>query len=161
MDTHHTSAFEGVVRLKTILRDLRNPIFVDVDKDTMGMSPDALENFLNKFCELREGYAYNKSTGNRVKACVPMHTFGIPCRISEISSICKKWNISLVEDAAESLGSSCNNKHTGTFGDLGTLSFNGNKIITTGGGGMILTDNELLAKRSKHITTTTMLYLGR
>ena len=83
-----------------------------------------------------------------------MHTFGIPCRIQEISSICKKWNISLVEDAAESLGSFYNDKHTGTFGDFGTLSFNGNKIITTGGGGMILTDNEPLAKRSKYITTT-------
>ena len=130
------------------------PVFLDVDKDTMGMSPSCLNLFLNEFCELRDGFTYNKSTGKRIKACVPMHTFGIPCRIIEISSICKKWNISLVEDAAESLGSTYNEKHTGTFGDFGTLSFNGNKIITTGGGGMILTDNESLAERSKYITTT-------
>ena len=131
-----------------------SPVFIDVDKDTMGMSPVALENFLNEFCEIRDGYTFNKTSGKRIKACVPMHTFGLPCRICEISLLCKKWNISLVEDAAESLGSYFENRHTGTFGRMGAISFNGNKLITTGGGGMILTNDELLAKRAKHITTT-------
>ena len=130
------------------------PVFIDVDKDTMGMSPVALEVFLNEFCEIRDGCAYNKKSKKRIKACVPMHTFGLPCRIVEIASICKKWNIALVEDAAESLGSYYGEKHTGTFGILSAISFNGNKIITTGGGGVILTNNESLAKRAKHITTT-------
>lgn len=149
-----TQALTFVATCNAISYCNASPVFIDVDRDTMGMSPVALENFLNEFCEIRDNFTYNKSTGKRVKACVPMHTFGIPCRIVEISSICKKWNISLVEDAAESLGSFYNHKHTGTFGDFGSLSFNGNKIITTGGGGMILTDNESLAKRSKHVTTT-------
>jgi len=149
-----TQALTFVATCNAISYCNASAVFIDVDRDTMGMSPIALDNFLNEFCEIRDGFTYNKSTEKRVKACVPMHTFGIPCRIEEIFSICKKWNISLVEDAAESLGSCYNDKHTGTFGDFGTLSFNGNKIITTGAGGMILTDNEPLAKRSKHITTT-------
>jgi perosamine synthetase len=131
-----------------------SPIFVDVDKDTMGMSPEALEDFLKENAIVKNQYCENKVTGNVIKACVPMHTFGHPCRIMEIKKICKKWNITLVEDAAESLGSLYNGRHTGTFGDLGVLSFNGNKIITSGGGGCILTNNEELAKKAKHITTT-------
>ena len=131
-----------------------SPVFIDVDKDTMGMSPVALEVFLNEFCEIRDGFTHNKKSGKIIKACVPMHTFGLPCRIEEISYICKKWNLALVEDAAESLGSYYDEKHTGTFGILSAISFNGNKIITTGGGGVILTNNESLAKRAKHITTT-------
>jgi len=131
-----------------------SPVFIDVDIDTLGMSPLALEDFLNEFCEIRDGYTFNKKSGKRIKACVPMHTFGFPCRILEISSICKRWNISLVEDAAESLGSYYGDRHTGTFGINSAISFNGNKIITTGGGGMILTNDDDLAKRAKHITTT-------
>ena len=131
-----------------------SPIFVDVDKDTMGMSPEALEDFLKENAIVKNKYCENKVTGNVIKACVPMHTFGHPCRIMEIKKICKKWNITLVEDAAESLGSLYNGRHTGTFGDLGVLSFNGNKIITSGGGGCILTNSEELAKKAKHITTT-------
>ncbi len=131
-----------------------SPIFVDVDKDTMGMSPEALEEFLKENAIVKNQYCENKVTGNVIKACVPMHTFGHPCRIMEIKKICKKWNITLVEDAAESLGSLYNGRHTGTFGELGVLSFNGNKIITSGGGGCILTNNEELAKKAKHITTT-------
>ena len=131
-----------------------NPIFVDVDKDTMGLSPYSLQSFLEKNAELIDGVAYNINTGKIIKACVPMHTFGFPCRIKEISEICKKWNIALIEDAAESLGSYFENRHTGTFGRLAAISFNGNKIITTGGGGMIITDDEDLAKRAKHLTTT-------
>lgn len=130
------------------------PIFVDVDIDTMGLSPSSLVSFLEGNCELRDKKCVNKTTKNIVKACVPMHTFGHPCRIDEIKEICDKWNISLVEDAAESLGSYYKNRHTGTFGKLGAFSFNGNKIITSGGGGVIVTDDEAIAKRAKHITTT-------
>lgn len=131
-----------------------HPVFVDVDRDTMGMSPEALRQFLTEHAEIRDGQAWNKCSGRRIAACVPMHTFGLPCRIEEITAICAKWGIALVEDAAESLGSYVGERHTGTFGLFGTLSFNGNKIITTGGGGMIITNDETLAKRAKHITTT-------
>lgn len=131
-----------------------NPVFIDVDNDTMGMSPISLKLFLERNAEIKNGVTYNKNTGSIIKACVPMHTFGFPCRIIEVSEICKKWNISLVEDAAESLGSFYKDKHTGTFGRLAAISFNGNKIITTGGGGMIITDDEDLAKRAMHLTST-------
>ena len=131
-----------------------DPVFIDVDKDTLGMSPVFLRNFLETHAVRKGGVALNKSSGKRIKACLPMHTFGSPCRIQEISDVCVEWDIPLVEDAAESLGSFYGNRHTGTFGLLGTISFNGNKIITTGGGGMVLTDNDQLAKRAKHLTTT-------
>ena len=130
------------------------PIFIDVDKDTMGMSPVALEAFLKENAIIKNQQCVNKSTGNIIKACIPMHTFGHPCRIKEIQSICKEWHITLIEDSAESLGSFYGNQHTGTFGELGIISFNGNKIITSGGGGCILTNNKDLAKKAKHITTT-------
>ncbi|MFA5462075.1 MAG: DegT/DnrJ/EryC1/StrS family aminotransferase, partial [Sulfurimonas sp.] len=110
--------------------------------------------FLEFNCELINNKCINKTTKKIIKACVPMHTFGHPCRIDEIKKICDAWNIILVEDAAESLGSYYKEKHTGTFGKLGAFSFNGNKIITSGGGGVIVTDDEGLAKRAKHITTT-------
>lgn len=130
------------------------PVFVDVDLDTMGMSPDSLKDFLKANCEVKDNQCINKTTGKTIKACVPMHTFGHPCKIDEIEQICDEWHISLVEDSAESLGSYYKNKHTGTFGKVGAFSFNGNKIITSGGGGVIVTDDEALAKRAKHITTT-------
>jgi perosamine synthetase len=130
------------------------PIFVDVDLETMGLSPDALHSFLDQECVVMDGKCINRSTNKTIKACVPMHTFGHPCRIDEIKAICDEWHITLVEDAAESLGSYYKNKHTGTFGTVGAFSFNGNKIITSGGGGVIVTDDETLAKRAKHITTT-------
>lgn len=130
------------------------PVFVDVDVDTLGMSPDALRRFLSAHAERRDDGCYNKGTGRRISACVPMNTFGFPLRIAEIVAICDKYGIAVVEDAAESLGSYVDSHHTGTFGKLATLSFNGNKTITTGGGGMIITDDEALAKRAKHITTT-------
>jgi len=130
------------------------PIFVDVDLDTLGLSPKSLENFLRVNCEVINNQCVNKTTKKIIKACVPMHTFGHSCRIDEIKDICDKWNISLVEDAAESLGSYYKDKHTGTFGKVGAFSFNGNKIITSGGGGVIVTDDERLAKRAKHLTTT-------
>ena len=131
-----------------------HPVFIDVDRDTMGLSPVALQQFLEHQCIRRDGGAFNKSTGRRIAACVPMHTFGLPCRIQEIVNICDEYGIAVVEDAAESLGSYVGNRHTGTFGKIATLSFNGNKVITTGGGGMIITDDDKLAARAKHITTT-------
>lgn len=130
------------------------PVFVDVDKDTLGLSPEKLEHFLSKNTEMINGECYNNISKRRLKAIVPMHTFGLPTRIDEIISVCNKYKINVVEDAAESLGSYFKGQHTGTFGLLGTLSFNGNKTITTGGGGMILTNDEALAKKAKHITTT-------
>ena len=131
------------------------PIFVDVDRDTLGLSPTKLEEFLKEFAYLNEsGECINKTTNKVIKACVPMHTFGHPCRIDEIVKICDSYNIAVVEDSAESLGSYYRGKHTGSFGKVGVFSFNGNKIITTGGGGMIVTNDEALAKRAKHITTT-------
>lgn len=130
------------------------PVFVDVERVTLGMNPDALREFLTEFGDIRDGACFNRATGNRIAACQPMHTFGHPVRIDEIANICKKWSIPLVEDAAESLGSYYKEKHTGTFGRVGVFSFNGNKIITSGGGGMIVTDDEVLAKRVKHLTTT-------
>ena len=130
------------------------PIFVDVDKSTMGMSPKSLQSFLENNCIVKNKKCINKTTNKIIKACVPMHTFGHPCKIDKISKICKKWNITLVEDSAESLGSYYKNKHTGTFGKIGAFSFNGNKIITSGGGGVIVTDDEQLAKKAKHLTTT-------
>ena len=130
------------------------PIFVDVDRDTMGLSPQSLKSFLQTNCELINKQCINKTTNKVIKACVPMHTFGHPCKIDEIEQICIQWHITLVEDAAESLGSYYKERHTGTFGKVGAFSFNGNKIITSGGGGVIVTDNVVLAKRAKHLTTT-------
>ena len=130
------------------------PIFIDVDLNTMGLSPESLKNFLETNCVIINNQCINKTTNKIIKACVPMHTFGHPCKIDEISEICNEWNISLVEDAAESLGSYYKGQHTGTFGKLAAFSFNGNKIITSGGGGVIVTNNETLAKKAKHLTTT-------
>ena len=131
-----------------------HPVFVDVDRDTLGMSADAVRRFLREHAQVRDGQAFNRRTGRRIAACVPMHTFGLPCRIEDIVAACDEYGIPVVEDAAESLGSYVGPRHTGTFGRLATLSFNGNKVITTGGGGMIVTDDAELARRAKHLTTT-------
>ena len=130
-----------------------HPVFIDVDKSTMGLSPDALKEWLVKNSEIKNGQCYNKNSGRRVKACVPMHTFGHPVRIEEIAHLCEEYHIDLVEDAAESIGSLYKGKHTGTFGKVGAISFNGNKTITTGGGGMMLFNDEELAAHAKHLTT--------
>lgn len=130
-----------------------HPVFIDVDKTTMGLSPDAIKEWLVKNAEIRNGQCYNKNTGKRVKTCVPMHTFGHPVRIEEIAQICEEYHIELVEDAAESIGSLYKGKHTGTFGKVGAISFNGNKTITTGGGGMMLFNDEELGAFAKHLTT--------
>ncbi len=129
------------------------PIFLDVDMDTMGLSPTAVENWLMANAEINGSVCYNKTSNQRIKACVPMHTFGHPVHLDELMEVCNRWNIELVEDAAESLGSFYKGKHTGTFGKIGVLSFNGNKTITTGGGGMLLFNDEILAQRAKHLTT--------
>jgi perosamine synthetase len=132
------------------------PVFVDVDLDTMGLSPEKLSNWLNENVKInsKSGKPINQMTNQPISAIVPMHTFGHPCRIDEIVEIANRYNIPVIEDAAESLGSYFRNKHTGTFGLAGILSYNGNKTITTGGGGMIITDNEEFARKAKHITTT-------
>ncbi len=130
------------------------PVFIDVDKETMGLSPQKLKDFFAKETIIKNGVCINKKTRATIKACIPMHTFGHPCRIDDIKEICDINNVVLIEDAAESLGSWYKDKHTGTFGKMGTLSFNGNKTITTGGGGMIITNDEFIAKKAKHLTTT-------
>ena len=130
-----------------------HPVFIDVDKQTMGLSPDAVKAWLATHAEVKDGQCYNKHTGHRVKACVPMHTFGHPVRIEELAAICAEWHLELVEDAAESIGSKYKGKHTGLFGKVGVLSFNGNKTITTGGGGMLLFNDEELGALAKHLTT--------
>ena len=129
-------------------------VFLDVDCDTMGLSAKAVAEFLEEFGEKRENGTYNKKTGKKIAACIPMHTFGFPVHLDALMAICTEWNIPLIEDAAESLGSYYRGKHTGSFGQLGVISFNGNKIVTCGGGGMIVTQNEELGKLGKHLTTT-------
>ena len=130
-----------------------SPILIDIDENSWQIDLDLLSGFLDSKTEIRDDVCILKSTGQRIKAIVPVHVLGNMCDINKLVSICKKHNISIVEDAAESLGSSFEGKHSGTFGELGCFSFNGNKIITSGGGGMIVTDNEDLAKRAKHLST--------
>jgi perosamine synthetase len=130
------------------------PIFIDVDRDTMGLSPSALRIFLEKNTIIKNKKCINKKSKKIIRACVPMHSYGHPCKIDEIKNICDQYYIFLIEDAAESLGSFYKCKHTGTFGQLAAISFNGNKIITAGGGGCIVTNNKDLAKKAKHLTTT-------
>ena len=130
-----------------------HPVFLDVDRDTLGLSPLAVKRWLSGHAEVRNGQCYNKKTGRRIKACVPMHTFGHPMKIDELSVVCNEYHIELVEDAAESIGSFYKGRHTGTFGRVGAISFNGNKTITTGGGGMLLFQDEELGRLAKHLTT--------
>ncbi|MEN4045776.1 LegC family aminotransferase [Sulfurimonas sp. NW15] len=152
-----TQALTFVATCNAIKYCQAEPVFVDVGLDTLGMSPDALESFLKKNCEVQNGVCLNTATNKTIKAVVPMHTFGHPCKIDTIAEICKAWHLTLIEDAAESLGSFYKGRHTGTFGKSAVFSFNGNKIITSGGGGVIITDDEELAKRAKHLTTTAKL----
>lgn len=132
-----------------------NPVFIDVDKNTLGMSEISLKNFLNEFCEIRnDGFCWNKKSNKKIVACLPMHSFGFPANTKKIKKICDTYNIDLIEDAAESLGSFRQKYHTGTFGETGVLSFNGNKIITTGSGGMIITNSTTKASLARHLSTT-------
>lgn len=132
-----------------------DPVFVDVSKDSLGMSPKAASIWLEDNAVLSDsGDCIHKSSGRTIKAIMPMHTFGHPVDLDELIKLCDCWNLVLIEDSAESLGSLYKGKHTGTIGDFGALSFNGNKIITTGGGGMVLVRDTRTGKRTKHITTT-------
>ena len=149
-----TQALTFVATANAITYNGAHPIFLDVDYDTMGLSPKAVSDFLEEYGERRENETYNKKTGRKIAACVPMHTFGFPVHLDELLEICNSWNIPVVEDSAESLGSYYKGRHTGSFGQLSLFSFNGNKIVTSGGGGMIVTKNEDLGKLAKHLTTT-------
>lgn len=131
------------------------PVFVDCDADTLGLSPYALKKFFDRSTKrTRDGLCVNRNTDRRVAACLPVHVFGQPARIEAIASVCLNHGVPLVEDAAESLGSWSGDRHTGTFGAIGVLSFNGNKTITTGGGGAVLSSDDRIAERARHLTTT-------
>ncbi len=149
-----TQALTFVATANAITYNNATPIFLDVDIDTMGLSPKAVSEFLTEFGVLREDGCFNKKTGKKISACLPMHTFGFPVHLDELKEICNLWKIPIVEDAAESLGSEYKNKPTGSIGDAGVFSFNGNKIVTSGGGGAIVTNNKFLGDKGKHITTT-------
>lgn len=149
-----TQALTFIATVNAIIYNGASPVFIDVDLDTMGLSPHALENFLEEFGELRNGICFNKKTNKRIAACMPMHTFGFPVHLDELIRVCNKWNIPVVEDAAESIGSEYKGMSTGGFGKLGVFSFNGNKIVTSGGGGAIVTNDEDLGRKAKHLTTT-------
>jgi aminotransferase in exopolysaccharide biosynthesis len=149
-----TQALTFIATINAIIYNGASPVFLDVDIDTMGLSPKAVEVFLEEYGELREGACYNKKTNKKITACMPMHTFGFPVHLDELMKICKKWNIAIVEDAAESIGSEYMGMPTGSFGKLGVFSFNGNKIVTSGGGGAIVTNDLELGIKAKHLTTT-------
>jgi aminotransferase in exopolysaccharide biosynthesis len=149
-----TQALTFIATANAIQYNGAEPLFLDVDYDTMGLSPSAVSDFLEEYGDMRSTGTYNKKTGKKISACVPMHTFGFPVHLDELLNICSKWNIPVIEDAAESLGSYYKGKHTGSFGQLGVFSFNGNKIVTSGGGGMIVSNDENLGKLAKHLTTT-------
>ena len=149
-----TQALTFVATSNAILYNKANPVFIDVDLDTMGLSAKYVEAFLDEYGDLREDGCYNLSSGKKISACLPVHTFGFPVHLDELIKVCQKWKIPIVEDAAESLGSSYKGIPTGSFGKLGVFSFNGNKIVTSGGGGMITTNDKLLGEKAKHITTT-------
>jgi perosamine synthetase len=149
-----TQALTFVATANSIKYLYADPIFIDVDIDTMSMSPISLNKFLDEYGDKRDDGTYNKKTGNKISACVPMHTFGFMSRIDQILKICKKWDIPVVEDAAEALGSKFNGKPAGSFGLVSAFSFNGNKIITSGGGGAICSNNKHIAEISKHLSTT-------
>lgn len=149
-----TQALTFVATCNALYHMGAKPIFVDVSPVSLGLCPRAVEAYLSEYAELRKAGCFHKNTKQRIKAVVPMHTFGHPVELDELIDVCKKWNLVLVEDAAESLGSLYKGRHTGTIGQLSAISFNGNKVITTGGGGMVLCQTEVLGKRVKHVTTT-------
>ena len=130
-----------------------DPLFIDVDKDTLSLSAEKLDAYLKENSFQKNNECFHKQTARRIKACIPMHTFGLAAEIDSIKEVCKRYNIILIEDAAESLGTLYDGKHTGTFGECGIYSFNGNKTITCGGGGMIVTNNEALARKARHLST--------
>ena len=149
-----TQALTFIATINAIIYNGASPVFLDVDLDTIGLSPNAVQAFLEEYGELREGVCYNKKTNKKIAACLPMHTFGFPVHLDELITVCDKWNLSVVEDAAESIGSEYKGMPTGSFGKLGVFSFNGNKIVTSGGGGAIVTNDLHLGIKAKHLTTT-------
>jgi aminotransferase in exopolysaccharide biosynthesis len=149
-----TQALTFVATANAIVYNNATPVFLDVDLDTLGLSPKAVESFLDEYGELREDGCFNKKTGNKISACLPMHTFGFPVHLNELLEVCNKWNIPIVEDAAESIGSNYHGRPTGSFGQFGVYSFNGNKIVTAGGGGGIVTNDQQSGDFAKHLTTT-------
>jgi aminotransferase in exopolysaccharide biosynthesis len=149
-----TQALTFIATVNAIIYNGASPVFLDVDLDTMGLSSNAVKAFLEEFGELKDGVCINKKTKRKIAACMPMHTFGFPVHLDELITICNKWNIPIVEDAAESIGSEYNGKPTGSFGKLGVFSFNGNKIVTSGGGGAIVTNDLKIGNKAKHLTTT-------
>jgi perosamine synthetase len=149
-----TQPLTFVATANAITYNNAHPVFVDVNRETLGLCPEALGNFLEEHGKRGEEGTINKTTGRRIAAIVPMHTFGHPCRMGQIIKLADHWGIPVVEDAAEALGSIYSSKHCATFGKLGILSFNGNKIITCGSGGAIITNDDALSKKAKHITTT-------
>ena len=148
-----TQALSFIATANAISYNNATPVFLDVDLDTMGLSPEAVRRFLENYGELREDGSYNRVTGNKISACVPMHTFGFPVHLDELIAICSEWKIPVVEDAAESLGSYYKGQHTGTMGQIGCFSFNGNKTITCGGGGAIVSNDLELGIKAKYLTT--------
>jgi aminotransferase in exopolysaccharide biosynthesis len=149
-----TQSLSFVATSAAIVHAQATPVFIDVEQSTLGMSPDSLKDFLNKCTEIKNGKCINKKTGKQIKAVIPMHTYGHPVRIEELQKTCDKYSLLLIEDSAESLGSFYKRKHTGTFGKAGIFSFNGNKLATTGGGGMVITDDEVIDHRIRYISTT-------
>lgn len=149
-----TQALTFVATANAIAYQNATPIFLDVDLDTMGLSPKAVSSFLGEFGDLREDGCYNKKTGRKISACLPMHTFGFPVHLDELLTVCNAWKIPVVEDAAESLGSEYKGRPTGSFGKIGAFSFNGNKIVTSGGGGALVTNDLKLGEKAKYLTTT-------
>jgi aminotransferase in exopolysaccharide biosynthesis len=149
-----TQALTFIATVNAVIYNGASPIFIDVDIDTMGLSPCAVGAFLEEYGELREGICYNKKTTRKIAACMPMHTFGFPVHLNELIKVCSKWNIPIVEDAAEAIGSEYQSKPIGSFGKLGVFSFNGNKIVTSGGGGAIVTNDVELGVKAKQLTAT-------
>ncbi|EAI2875387.1 aminotransferase LegC [Campylobacter jejuni] len=149
-----TQSISFVATTNAIAYTGAKPVFLDIDENTLSLSPKALEHFLENQTYQKDNLSYNKTTHKLIKACVIMHTFGLSAHIKAIKELCEKYHILLIEDAAEALGSTYENKALGTFGKCGILSFNGNKIITGGCGGAILSDDENLAKLARHLSTT-------
>ena len=130
------------------------PHFVDIEKETLGICPEKLEEYLKKITIKKNGYCINKKTGRKIKVLIAVHALGLPCKILEIKKICKNYNIKLIEDAAGAMGSFLKGKHLGNFSQAGVISFNGNKTITCGGGAVIITENKKLANKIRHLSTT-------
>ncbi|EAJ0057963.1 aminotransferase LegC [Campylobacter jejuni] len=149
-----TQSISFVATANAIAYTGAKPIFLDIDENTLSLNPKALEHFLENETYQKDNLSYNKTTHKAIKACIIMHTFGLSAHIKALKELCEKYRILLIEDAAEALGSTYENKALGTFGKCGILSFNGNKIITGGCGGAILSDDENLAKLAKHLSTT-------